>query len=351
MGPRQIVAVATVCGMLAAAASFTLAVRSYTPGMSVSSASESYDWEGALRQCAPLRGDAQAECVYQTLVQAVDANQLREANADLKSLVVEDTTFLAACHGPAHRAGQYAWSKVKDLEWLLAQVEDPACEYGLGHGVLDGMADQDPTDENFAEAARVCQSLWNGPDALPDPAYVYCADGTGHAAYWVERDPVEAAKLCALHEEDRTKSECMGGVLMEMFEPAGFLEVSDPDYLLADATSVLPQVCAAVGELGERALVEGCMAGSGYVLTRDAWVLGDRYREEPGADTLDAALDSWVEAMTNCVSLFAEQALPCERMVAYQMHFILREKKEKEACGRLDADLRSLCFANRANIA
>lgn len=276
-GPRRVVLLAGV--LLLAVAIPVLAVRfagSPPPVRTI------VELRSALVACSDgdmtegrlIEPDVQ-DCYYRVMSSAVRAGQMMDVQAALAEQIEDTPGIYSACHSVGHRVGKEAFAKYKDIAELIRTNDTTTCQYAFGHGILDGFAFSDPSDEEFRAAASACVAMrLLGPEG--NKVYKLCSDGLGHAAWTSTEDVWDAVARCRMLDDPLARATCGEGIMMQIYEPAG----SEPSRDIARAPLEVPQLCVSWPDLGETR--EGCYSGSGYVYTRAAWVLHYQRNSSPG---------------------------------------------------------------------
>ena len=176
------------------------------------------------------------------------------------------------CHDAAHSAGESAMLKVG---WRQAanQVESfSACSSGLLHGVFDGLAEVELTEQDWVDFGRWCAEESSG---IAD-----CGDSFGHLSWKKLRNTEAAILRCLYIDSDKADSnlsrrtDCADGVLMSRFLP-GVGYQQEP---LTD--EMIPRFCdmlLAVPNDSDGDLILGCHAGIGYIIAMTSKLSADQY--------------------------------------------------------------------------
>lgn len=218
------------------------------------------------------------ECIYQVMTASADVGQLVEMQEALSAQILLTPPLFNACHNAGHNAGQYAFELSGDIAALLLENTSTTCQYGVGHGLLDGFAKSNPTDQQYQEAADACVKLL---DLNHHDSFAFCTDGLGHAAWASTKNIDQAVARCALISEPEGRAACGEGIIMQIYEPAGFLPSED----IASAPEQLPEMCANWPST-DPDLRSGCDSGGGYIYTRPAWRREAAWRNEHGSEKL-----------------------------------------------------------------
>jgi len=255
------------------------------------------EWQQGFRDCAGgvmteenLVRDEVQSCFYRLMVTAIEAGQMLDVQTALAAQITETPDLFSACHTIGHKVGQHAFRKYRDIAKLIEMNESATCQYALGHGVLDGFAFSNPSEEDFAAAAESCVNLRFKNDEA-HRAYKLCSDGLGHAAWTATKNVPDAVRRCAMLQDELGREVCGEGIVMQIYEPAG----TDPSRDIDRAFEELPKICASWPDKAETLV--GCFSGAGYIYTRDAWVLHFNRGDTPGARLSEAQATRMVEIM------------------------------------------------------
>lgn len=211
-----------------------------------------------------LLSPAAQACILEVMLSAADAGHLALMQEALVSQISKTPGLYNACHNAGHQAGQRAFKNSGDIAALIRANTTATCNYAVGHGVLDGFAFSNPTDQQFLLAAQACDYM---RDRGNQPVFGLCTDGLGHAAWTSTENVTDAAARCDLLIYADGRSACGSGIIMQMYEPAG----TTPTHDLAAAVHEIPVLCT--NWVGDYDTKLGCYSGAGYLYTRPAWVL------------------------------------------------------------------------------
>ena len=292
MGIRRVLTVAALlifailaCSSLALSLRTTTASVGKKPEVTHVQAPDSAFWEQQLLACsngiltaAVLLTDTSGACLLAVMKSAVDVQAVSPLQQAMDRLERRSPAWFAACHGPGHKAGRYFYEQSPDITARLADIDSSTCAYSIGHGVLDGFAASSPTREAFQMAAGECSRLDDASHAV----HALCADGLGHVAWAATKSFAEAPYLCSLFGNELRQESCGEGIVMQVFEPAGFLPSMDA----AGAPGTLPAICEK-WDTASLSVQRGCYHGAGYVYSRPAWVLDAQWTARNGLDPLD----------------------------------------------------------------
>jgi len=257
------------------------------------------------------------DCYYRVMTAAVRAGQMMDVQQALAEQIEATPGIYAACHSVGHRVGKEAFAEYGDIAELIRLNDTTTCQYAFGHGILDGFAFSDPSDDEFRAAAEACIGMrLLGVEG--NKVYKLCSDGLGHAAWSSTRDLWGAVARCRMLDDQLARATCGEGIMMQLYEPAG----DEPSRDIDQAWFEVPQLCISWPDTGETR--EGCYSGSGYVYTRPAWVLHYQRNVSPGG-VLDADQRTRMrELMLEAVRLCGEHPDPagvsvCLRSVSQQV--------------------------------
>lgn len=278
---------------------------------------------------AVLLSEPVQKCMLGVMTAAVEAGQLTELNEALAAQIELTPSLFNACHNIGHAAGQRAFEVDPDIEKLLLTQTNATCQYALGHGILDGFAKAEPTDAEFAAAAQACTSLAD----LGTPAFAFCSDGLGHAAWASTNDLASAVARCGMLGLEYSQAICSEGIIMQIYEPAGLPPARD----INQAHEDLPEMCATWPSGGRASLDFGCHSGAGYIYTRPAWKLNVHWAASGSPATLDPGQRAEVIALMSvsveqCLSHLGDGASHCLHSVSQQVPPMgLIEEQTREA--------------------
>lgn len=307
------------------------------------------EWQQAFVDCANgvmtervLAMPESEKCILDVMISASDAGQLVEVQDALSAQILLTPPLFGACHNAGHKAGQHVFATRGDIRKLLLENTSTTCQYSIGHGLLDGFAASSPTDEEFQQAADACvQLLESGNHAT----FAFCADGLGHAAWESTKELEGAVGRCAMVSDGEGRSACAEGVIMQIYEPAGFLPSED----IAEAPEQLPSMCRD-WPTDDAELHYGCNSGAGYIYTRPAWKLAVAWQTQNGQIALGPAeAQQMVEHMEWAADMCRkhsgkEAKSSCLRSMSQQTPHVvyLDEELTKRVCG-LQGEWASRC--------
>lgn len=211
-------------------------------------------------------------CLREVLVAAVANGDVVAARAALAEVVRSEPRMHNSCHLAEHEAATTAVTDTSKVAGMLRENFENVCSWGFGHGALEAFGSRHPSPADWLDVYQTCSAMQEaGTRAL-------CADGLGHAA-WNDKEQLPAAvAICESFLDETTVSECTGGVLMQMFQPA-VRDVPLPD--LPD----LSGFCTSAWPGRARASRQGCAFGVGYVLLTGKVAAGiDNFLRQAGRD-------------------------------------------------------------------
>ena len=261
-------------------------------------------------------------CILDTMKSAGEALQAAELNEAIAYTIKKQPVFFEICHDLGHPAGRYAYTVYPDITELL-QVLGSTCQYALGHGVLDGFADTKPSELAYMRVVEVCVNI-------VDPiTSSFCADGLGHVAWSSTGDLAMAAKRCSYISKQNLEEACVEGIVMQIYEPAGFAPSQD----IANALRDIPSMCANWPQSDRVGNVTGCYKGAGYVFTRNlaknskAWDIRQVMDEQLYA----SVLENISYAVKGCNSLVGANAIDmCNYSLSQQYPSVIHYDKQLE---------------------
>ena len=272
--------------------------------------------DGDMSEGRLIEKDVQ-DCYYRVMTLAVRAGQMMDVQTALAEQIEATPGIYSACHSVGHRVGKEAFAKYGDVAELIRVNDTTTCQYAFGHGILDGFAFSDPSDEEFRAAAEACVGMrLLGVEG--NKVYKLCSDGLGHAAWSSTGEIWGAVARCRMLDDPLARATCGEGIIMQIYEPAG----DEPSRDITKAWFEMPQLCISWPDSGETR--EGCYSGSGYVYTRPAWVLHYQRNVSPGG-VLDAGQrDRMRSLMLEAARLCGDHADPagvslCLRSVSQQV--------------------------------
>jgi len=277
-------------------------------------------YEQRLLDCARYGSDAanaeSQQCMADTMALALNNDDVETLIPELERVVQGDPFYYSMCHPAAHTAGKQALEASDDLFELLDRVAvSTVCDWGFGHGVIDTLALR-------GEDAATLEGLitWCESRRSDERLYGLCSDSIGHYG-WISTGQVErSAVICTQVPSASGKTSCGGGVLMQMFEPAG----GRGQYDRKKAAELIPDVCQRWLKVAPAQVDNvGCSHGAGYVYGLDVRDAAWSWLNEPGSatrtvpeeamGTVSGAIEA---ANANCLKLPVDPAY-CMQQVSH----------------------------------
>ena len=269
-----------------------------------------------------MRSNEVKKCVLDIMKSAGKALQIVELNEAIEYAIEQQPVFFEVCHDLGHPAGRYAYTIYPNVYELL-QIIGSTCQYAIGHGVLDGFADTKPNELSYMRAVDVCMSIENPLTSS------FCADGLGHVAWASTEDLAGAARRCAYINKQNLEEACVEGILMQIYEPAGFAPSRD----ITNAVKEIPSMCANWPQMDRIGNVTGCYKGAGYIFSRDlaknskAWDISQAMTEP----LYQSVLESIDYAIQGCNLLVGERAVDaCYFSLSQQYPSVIHYNKQVE---------------------
>lgn len=274
VGPVRRLILILSLGAASAAAAAAVVFSPWSVYGGGTSAAEEPDWSQRFVDCAGgvmthavLESESVQGCILDVMLQAAEEGQVWDMQAALERQIEATPAIYDVCHNMGHLVGRRAFELDPDIARLVGDNPSATCAYAIGHGVFDGFAESDPTPEGFRAAANACASKQGVEAGL-------CADGIGHAAWSSSHDLATAVSYCTMLPPGDMRAACSEGIIMQIFEPAGF---ASSTYDLERAFSELPLLCERWPS-SDADSVAGCHMGAGYMYTRVSWQLESRVR-------------------------------------------------------------------------
>jgi hypothetical protein len=313
---------ATVALGFAAVVGYVALDQSTTPAVVV----VGDDWASSVKACVPevsvRNGSTYANagvvnCLTEVMEQAYNSGKTADFALSLQAAVDADQALYDVCHPAAHTAGLNALRNLNDpVAALDAVAGSTVCDWGMGHGVMDSLSEQNPSKQTFVDVTAWCDER-----VADQRLYGLCTDGLGHLAWGATKSFDESIKLCELVGTSEGRKACGGGILMQVFAPAAH-SASIP---LEEAPKRLPALCADwASKVEAEGAARGCYAGAAYLYSLDLkdqmylWWNSSEY--QPGVDiptdirtAIDASMTRAVEA---CAMFPAEGRASCENGLA-----------------------------------
>lgn len=234
---------------------------------------QSYDPAQEIQECKSIEPGTPAvsECIGMVGMGAYRTGTLALYIEEIKNTVVADKDLYPACHKALHRVGQAVGANETDYVYYLDSFADEAvCDWGMGHGIFDGLAERGENPETASELVRWCETKAKILNILG-----VCLDGVGHYI-WSSSESVEVSARTCL--KTSVPQDCAGGVGMQMFASAGVESTWSRD----KAETMFGDICRQWDSLGG---AEYCAWGAGYIFGLDIqdamWDILDANRKGP----------------------------------------------------------------------
>ena len=198
-----------------------------------------------------------SDCIREAGTYAIDNNMVKEYTEALKTVVVTDETLYPGCHPALHTIGQNIGQNNSNyIDMLDILATEPICDWGIGHGIFDGLAmrayDRTVTDNLI----QWCENSIKHPNIIG-----VCLDGIGHYIWSSTLNVEISAQTCA---KTSVPVDCGGGVGMQMFASAGV----ESTWPRSKAGEMFNDICRRWKEV-EDTLVDACAYGAGYIYGLD----------------------------------------------------------------------------------
>lgn len=264
-------------------------------------------YEKRILDCARYGSDAAnaeaQQCMADAMALALTNDDVEALIPELEKVVQDDPFYYSMCHPAAHTAGKQALEASDDLFELLDRVAvSTVCDWGFGHGVIDTLALRGEDPETLKGLINWCETRRSD-----ERLYGLCSDSIGHYG-WISTGNIErSAVICTQVPSSSGKTSCGGGVLMQMFEPAG----GRGQYDRKTAAETIPDVCQRWLKVAPTQVDNvGCSHGAGYVYGLDVRDAAWLWLNEPGSssrsvpeETMENVTDRINAATTNCRKL------------------------------------------------
>lgn len=267
-----------------------------------------------------MRSNEVQKCILGIMKDAGETLQVVELNEGIAYAIDELPMFFDVCHDLGHPAGRHIYSKYPDIVELL-QSTGSTCQYAIGHGILDGFASTKPDEVDYMRVVEACMGIENPVTSS------FCADGLGHVAWSSTEDLTSAARRCAYITKQNMEEACVEGILMQIYEPAGFAPSRD----MASALRDIPTMCANWPMKSRAGSVAGCHKGAGYIFTRNL-VKNSRLWETSSVMTgqlRENILENIEYALRGCGLLTGENAVStCHYSLSQQYPSVIHYDKQ-----------------------
>lgn len=242
-----------------------------------------------------------SDCIREAGTYAINDNMVQEYMEALKTVVVTDETLYPGCHPALHTIGQNIGQNNSNYIYMLdILATEPICDWGIGHGIFDGLAMRAYDGNVTDNLIQWCENSIKHPNILG-----VCLDGIGHYIWSSTLNVELSAKTCA---RTSIPSDCGGGVGMQMFASAGV----ESTWPRSKAREMFNDICQRWKEV-EDELVDACAYGAGYIYGLDVqdvmWRILEANKSKSGSQAdISASQHSELEkvvkdALSNCRSL------------------------------------------------
>jgi hypothetical protein len=226
-------------------------------------------YEKSIATCLPESDNAKyynekeiKDCLYAIFSKAAIKLETQPLAAGLSNLIVKHPLLGLPCHEITHIIGDLTLKSVGgDIRKALSLHDNPSCEAGFIHGMVDAFAVTDPSPLEFAKLVDACES------SADSNMLHYCTHAVGHAAWIVTEDGVEASKYCSLLRTAEGRAQCGEGVMMDMFVPA---TTRFPSLEQSKAPIHLQSVCRDWIRQSSPGMIQGCAHGAAFVFSKKA---------------------------------------------------------------------------------
>jgi hypothetical protein len=198
------------------------------------------------------------DCLVDVMSAAYRQNATAIFSEALQTAVDSDQALYDVCHNAAHDAGLLALKEIVNPVAALELVaQSTVCDWGMGHGIMDSLSEQNPSNETFTAVTAWC-------DKRADDRRLYglCTDGLGHLAWGATKDFDSSILLCETVKTFEGRKACGGGILMQVFAPAAH----QATIALDEAPARMPSICKKWSNLVKvDGALQGCYAGAAYL--------------------------------------------------------------------------------------
>lgn len=242
---------------------------------------------------------AMSECIVVPGMRALRTGRLDAYMNDIKSTVTVDKDLYPACHQALHRVGQEVGTTEQNYVYYLDNFANEAiCDWGMGHGIFDGLAERGENPDIALDVIRWCETKAKTLNILG-----VCLDGVGHYIWGSSENVAVSAQTCL---KTSVPQDCAGGVGMQMFASAGTESTWSRDL----AETMFKDICKQWDAQGG---AEHCAWGAGYIFGLDVqdamWdILGNNrkgpYEYSPPLQTeIDTLHETLAKVLDKCASM------------------------------------------------
>jgi hypothetical protein len=314
-------------------------------------------YEDAISTCLPENDTAKyyndkeiKDCLYGVFSKAAIKLKTQPLAAGLSNLIIKHPLLGLPCHEITHTIGDLTLKSAGgDIRKVLTTHDNPSCEAGFIHGMIDAFAISMPSPLEFAKLVDACES------SADSNMLHYCTHAIGHAAWIVTEDGVEASKYCSLLRTAEGRAQCGEGVMMDMFVPA---TTRFPSLDQSLAPSHLQSVCRDWVRQSAPGMIQGCAHGAAFVFSKKAlsivyfwsenklnYPYPDKLPDEMLADL--AKVGEEVKIYCEGLGGFAGKSCANDLSIAipHVPHpLLLREDVRNALCSTLDKSTRENCI-------
>ena len=314
-------------------------------------------YEDAISTCLPENDTAKyynekeiKDCLYGVFSKAAIKLKTQPLAAGLSNLIIKHPLLGLPCHEITHTIGDLTLKSAGgDIRKVLTTHDNPSCEAGFIHGMIDAFAITMPSPLEFAKLVDACES------SADSNMLHYCTHAIGHAAWIVTEDGVEASKYCSLLRTAEGRAQCGEGVMMDMFVPA---TTRFPSLDQSLAPSHLQSVCREWVRQSAPGMIQGCAHGAAFVFSKKAlsivyfwsenklnYPYPDKLPDEMLADL--AKVGEEVKIYCEGLGGFAGKSCANDLSIAipHVPHpLLLREDVRNALCSTLDKSTRENCI-------
>lgn len=300
------------------------------------------EWRQEIEKCIPkipkpsarLYAEAGAlECLENIMVQAYVSKQVEIMSPALQSVVDSDINLYMICHPASHTAGLKSLEFNNNvIELLDSAAKSTVCDWGMGHGILDALAETKPSIETFIEV-----ETWCNKQIEDQRLYSLCVDGLGHVAWGGTSSFKEAVKWCEKIRDKEGRTMCGGGIVMQKYAPASGKNAEKP----ADLHKDLVKLCSEwENYVSAEGALNGCFSGASYMYGTELvgiinkwWNLPNKEQLEKMPEEIENAIyEKFVENIEKCQEYKNDTESICEKSLPNQIPIRLTlENKEVHA--------------------
>lgn len=283
-------------------------------------------------RCRGLGSQAATErCLVDVLL---SSGSLTAAARVLDDVLEKDKMLQLACHEATHEVGTRLRASSLDVGSFLQDASVGVCEWGLVHGALTGVVEEERASSGRVDALlEVCVGL---PVLGAQQA---CGDSIGHAFWEIEESFAPAVQRC-MRAKSPVGDACVSGVFMQLYRPVAPSSVQNGVSGLAWVPSVSrEEVRLLCDSLTDERAATACAAAAHYAFAPDL---------QNARDLVLAASDPLAAAETVFFPVFNDALLFCTgfdaadrcsmEVVRYALQMLrYLPSAEDMVCGRIQA--------------